>query len=84
MYKRQEEYRLARGLGLCEAGIEVVVAVQAVRAILGQDPAIAHGRGEACLLYTSYAADQRSRGDLGGGRIIKKKKKKRRKVASHT
>ena len=28
----------------------------------------------ACLLYTSDAADERSRVDLGGSRIIKKKK----------
>ena len=28
-----------------------------------------------CLLYTSDAADERSRGDLGGRRIIKKKNK---------
>ena len=28
-----------------------------------------------CLLYTSDAADERSRVDLGGGRIIKKKKR---------
>ena len=31
---------------------------------------------EACLLYTSDAADERSSVDLGGRRIIKKKKKK--------
>ena len=30
----------------------------------------------ACLLYTSDAADERSRVDLGGRRTIKKKKKK--------
>ena len=30
-------------------------------------------RGEHCLLYTSDAADERSRVDLGGRRIIKKK-----------
>ena len=30
---------------------------------------------EACLLYTSDAADERSSVDLGGRRIIKKKKK---------
>ena len=30
----------------------------------------------ACLLYTSDAADERSSVDLGGRRIIKKKKKK--------
>ena len=29
--------------------------------------------GEACLLYTSDAADERSSVDLGGRRIIKKK-----------
>ena len=32
------------------------------------------GRLEACLLYTSDAADERSSVDLGGRRIIKKKK----------
>ena len=31
---------------------------------------------EACLLYTSDAADERSSVDLGGRRIIKKKKRK--------
>ena len=31
-------------------------------------------KGEACLLYTSDAADERSSVDLGGRRIIKKKK----------
>ena len=34
---------------------------------------------ENCLLYTSDAADERSRGDLGGRRIIKKKRKKKTK-----
>ena len=33
---------------------------------------------ELCLLYTSDAADERSRVDLGGRRIIKKKKKKQK------
>ena len=32
----------------------------------------------ACLLYTSDAADERSSVDLGGRRIIKKKKKKKK------
>ena len=32
-------------------------------------------RLDACLLYTSDAADERSSVDLGGRRIIKKKKK---------
>ena len=42
---------------------------------------IGHGswfdQEESCLLYTSDAADERSRVDLGGRRIIKKKKKER-------
>ena len=33
------------------------------------------GLVQACLLYTSDAADERSSVDLGGRRIIKKKKK---------
>ena len=32
---------------------------------------------QGCLLYTSDAADGRSRGDLGGRRTVKKKKKER-------
>ena len=32
------------------------------------------GQFDACLLYTSDAADERSSVDLGGRRIIKKKK----------
>ena len=32
---------------------------------------------QACLLYTSDAADERSSVDLGGRRIIKKKKRER-------
>ena len=36
--------------------------------------------GQACLLYTSDAADERSRVDLGGRRIIKKKKTKVQRV----
>ena len=33
---------------------------------------------EACLLYTSDAADERSSVDLGGRRIIKKQKKEKK------
>ena len=32
-----------------------------------------NGQSDACLLYTSDAADERSSVDLGGRRIIKKK-----------
>ncbi|BCP57279.1 hypothetical protein SUT007_07370 [Streptococcus parasuis] len=32
----------------------------------------------SCLLYTSDAADDKARVDLGGRRIIKKKKKKKK------
>ena len=34
---------------------------------------------EACLLYTSDAADERSSVDLGGRRIIKKKNNEKKK-----
>ena len=36
-----------------------------------------NGSSSICLLYTSYAADERSSVDLGGGRIIKKKKEEK-------
>ena len=42
----------------------------------GQD---SHAPGEACLLYTSDAADELLCVDLGGRRIIKKKKKEKKK-----
>ena len=47
-------------------------------------------RREACLLYTSDAADERSSVDLGGRRIIKKKNKyttissRKRHIRQHT
>ena len=43
-----------------------------------------YGRDEACLLYTSDAADERSSVDLGGRRIIKKKNMKKKKNLTHT
>ena len=39
--------------------------------------------GSGCLLYTSDAADERSRVDLGGSRIIKKKKPMQADVVLH-
>ena len=41
---------------------------------LARDLAVDLVEVEACLLYTSDAADERSSVDLGGRRIIKKKK----------
>ena len=38
----------------------------------------------ACLLYTSDAADERSSVDLGGRRIIKKKKTDEHRGSKHT
>ena len=38
---------------------------------------------QACLLYTSDAADERSSVDLGGRRIIKKKKEHEEVSARH-
>ena len=45
-----------------------------ITGITGSASANAAAVGEACLLYTSDAADERSSVDLGGRRIIKKKK----------
>ena len=60
---------------LFEAALHQVVVV----GILGVDrDGGVFGSGERfkrCLLYTSDAADERSRVDLGGRRIIKKKKR---------
>ena len=38
------------------------------------NPELIEALDQACLLYTSDAADERSSVDLGGRRIIKKKK----------
>ena len=64
VYKRQQRGRLDG------AGADGVAA-DAPRDVVG-----GHGLGQACLLYTSDAADERSSVDLGGRRIIKKKKSK--------
>ena len=51
------------------------VAVVAAQIALGQlNEMRANAVSNACLLYTSDAADERSSVDLGGRRIIKKKK----------
>ena len=46
-----------------------------------QEGVSARGNGDACLLYTSDAADERSSVDLGGRRIIKKKNRCSRRKA---
>ena len=51
------------------AGLDL--PARAIRRVVGQAAPL-----EACLLYTSDAADERSSVDLGGRRIIKKKKKR--------
>ena len=38
---------------------------------------------DACLLYTSDAADERSSVDLGGRRLIQKKNKKKKRKKQH-
>ena len=47
--------------------------VTGVRVLRGGDSAVDAALHDACLLYTSDAADERSSVDLGGRRIIKKK-----------
>ena len=55
---------------------------------LGWEPRVSlrEGMARTCLLYTSDAADERSRVDLGGRRIIKKKNKheEHRDTEAHT
>ena len=59
----------------------VVDSRYADRSAIDTDPVPAVRDGaDACLLYTSDAADERSSVDLGGRRIIKKKKTKERQV----
>ena len=51
---------------------------------LAANTALSERRAEACLLYTSDAADERSSVDLGGRRIIKKKYTTPHKIARRT
>ena len=58
--------------------IAVVIASFTRLADMSIDNAVAQLEAyNACLLYTSDAADERSSVDLGGRRIIKKKNKRR-------
>ena len=66
MYKRQVQAQAA-----------VQVTQHGRRAVQRGDAAGSEPLGDltdACLLYTSDAADERSSVDLGGRRILKKKK----------
>ena len=75
---------LVRSRGLGDVYKRQGVLVQAAEQVEQQRPtSLAEGQVaqfieddqvQACLLYTSDAADERSRVDLGGRRIIKKKK----------
>ena len=84
MYKRQAYYNALEGWGEGQEAA-VAVAVQNIsefdmdNLLVGawivdasNNRRLVHYR--VCLLYTSDAADERSRGALGGRRIIKKKK----------
>ena len=53
----------------------------ALKPVRGQTPMalkVSPDLTDACLLYTSDAADERSSVDLGGRRIIKQKKRKKK------
>ena len=68
VYKRQLRDRLE------DRGVAVGPLMPAIGAIVGVDAVPALGvAGDACLLYTSDAADDLLCVDLGGRRIIKKK-----------
>ena len=49
---------------------------------IGNHALARHEAVQACLLYTSDAADERSSVDLGGRRIIKKKKERKEETIS--
>ena len=52
------------------------------RVVKAEPPATC--KNTRCLLYTSDAADERSRVDLGGRRILKKKTRNKKKKTKHT
>ena len=82
VYKRQMQnhcgvFRFADKL---KEGVSKILAVQKdVERVEIRDKSQVFNtaRVEACLLYTSDAADERSSVDLGGRRIIKKKNNKK-------
>ena len=71
VYKRQE-WRLER-----RDFVQGGAGVFAYRRHIYANEQLSHSY--VCLLYTSDAADERSRVDLGGRRIIKKRKKRKKK-----
>ena len=50
--------------------------IEAVGVVRSQGAAETVASLGGCLLYKSDAADERTRGGLGGGRLLKKKKKR--------
>ena len=66
----------AQDCGFC-AQSRYAEAETPLHAMMEPEQILEHAR--ACLLYTSDAADDLTRVDLGGRRIIKKKKKKKKK-----
>ena len=65
-HARQQPHRHAQAAEI----VQVHRALEIVEAVV----AALDGAADACLLYTSDAADERSSVDLGGCRTIKKKK----------
>ena len=60
---------------LCTCGSRRIRDRRVVVAARAHGEALAGAEAPHCLLYTSDAADERSRVDLGGRRILKNKKK---------
>ena len=82
VYKRQHQRDRCGSLSVCSpAGCRCRCVAPEGSALLSvamparRQPTSDDGKGAACLLYTSDAADERSSVDLGGRRIIKKKKR---------
>ena len=71
VYKRQKETETDQGLRDAEVVIHQKIRNQRLIGVPMETRA-AIAQYQACLLYTSDAADERSSVDLGGRRIIKK------------
>ena len=70
VYKRQADARAIQPESYAPA-----ISPKVTRPTLPWGRDLERAQRQACLLYTSDAADERSSVDLGGRRIIKKKKK---------
>ena len=65
-------------------GLTLFSAAYVAEDVRGGLNAVGAGQYDACLFYTSDAADERPSADLGGRRLIKKKQKEQKKKRQRT